>query len=121
MSTVDEIETLMIGTAKGVQLKVSSIAEASEANRADIGGDLLKQSFEIFETRTFSENTQKLVASFEEPLSKYDDSEKSMWPVRLRRRDIIRIKLSAKEFGVPVSRFAASMIAFALEQQATVS
>jgi hypothetical protein len=121
MSTVDETETLMIGTAKGLQLKVSSIAEASEANRADIGGELLKQGFEIFETRTFSENTQKLVASFEAHLSMYEDSEKSMWPVRLRRRDVIRLKLSAKEFNVPVSRFAASMIAFTLSQQETVS
>jgi hypothetical protein len=122
MSTkLEELESIVIGTAQPLQALIATLAESAGAERADHGGLLATQGLEAFETRGQSESPAGLLSGFEKQLDQFDNGAKSMWPIRVTRHTAIRLKLTAKEYSVPVSRLVASLIAAALPQQEPVA
>ena len=122
MTTIaqDQLDSLVLGTTQAFQAFVAAQAETLNLSRAEFGGRLATQGLDAFETESLTKSPSKLLADMEAALARFEGEGKSMWPITLDRRAGIRLRCTAKEYEMSVSRMAACLIVSALGQSETV-
>jgi hypothetical protein len=123
MTTIakEQLDSFVIGTTQAFQTFVAGQAETLNLPRAEFGGQMATQGLAAFEADSLTKSPTRLLADMETALACFEGQGKSMWPIVLDRKAAIRLKLAAKEYEMSVSRFAACLIASALDQKESIA